>query len=103
MNFFQLFRIFSRFLAEFESDVYVLVLFEQGDDSLHRRDFAAVGFDDLDELADREDQYQSKVVMIPKLKETVFLKSLLYLLPTISASIIRINGNLFIRIWERKV
>lgn len=57
MNFFQLFRIFSRFLAEFESDVYVLVLFEQGDDSLHRRDFAAVGFDDLDELADREDQY----------------------------------------------
>ena len=54
MIFFQLFRVFCRPLAEFESDVYVLVLFEQGDDGLHRRDFAAVGFDDLDELAHRE-------------------------------------------------
>ena len=36
MIFFKLFRVFCRPLAEFESDVYVLVLFEQGDDGFRQ-------------------------------------------------------------------
>ena len=61
-NFFRLLRIFSRLAAEFEADVDVFVVFEQRDDGLHRRYFAAHRLDHVDEFGDGEDQQQIRAV-----------------------------------------
>ena len=61
-NFFRLLRIFSRLTAEFEADIDVFVVFEQRDDGLHRRYFAAHRLDHVDEFGDGEDQQQIRAV-----------------------------------------
>ena len=53
---------FSRLTAEFEADIDVFVVFEQRDDGLHRRYFAAHRLDHVDEFGDGEDQQQIRAV-----------------------------------------